>query len=143
MVEYTLTNYTACVSFFGLSCEELLMELVDGCQRKFVSDTPSLTSDDWYRTNTNPSNNRRCAKNNLVALSTYFASEKTYFNANGFSKLDEMLATFDVIRNYRNDADHPSGFTFEKEYCDQLYSSLSIHIDLIINLIDHLRITYP
>lgn len=143
MVQYAIGSYTACVSFFGLSCEDLLIDLVKGCQNKYVYDNPSSTIEDWYVNFTSSTNHRRCAKNNLLALKNYFDSEKAYFNRYGFNKLDEMLVTFDVIRNYRNDADHPSGFNFEKEYCDRLFASLSIYIELIVNLIKHLRVTYP
>lgn len=143
MVEYANENYVACVSFFGLSSEELLQKMVEGCEKKYICDYPGSTRDAWYVLHTSSTNHRRCAKNNLVALESYFASERSFFNSNGFNKLDEMLKTFDVIRNYRNDADHPSGFRFEKEYCDQLFGSLSFHMDLIINLIAFFARMYP
>lgn len=143
MVEYSRESYIACVFFIGLSCEELIQDLVNGCQNKFISDNLGQSIDDWYAANTPSGNHRRCAKNNFVALENYFKNMRVYFKNNGFNKLDEMLVSFDVVRNYRNDADHPSDFEFEREYCDQLYASLSIHIDLIVNLINHLRTTFP
>lgn len=137
MIDYHHGCLTSCVSMIGLACEMLIESLVTPCEKKYAIDNPGRI---WINTY---ANGQKTAKSRLIGLEEYFKAEKSFFESHGHKKLQEMLVSFDVIRNYRNNADHPSQYMFEKGECDQLYASISIHLEKIVKLTQFMQTLYP
>ena len=68
----------------------------------------------------------------------YFKDERVFFENNNFAKLNELIVAFDVIRNYRNDADYPNQYVFQPGQIDLLYGGLSLYLEKILLLIKFL-----
>lgn len=133
LVDYENMAYTSSVSMIGLACETLINSLVNGCSKKYSNDNPGF---DWANTYTPQP--RPSAKNKLDGLMQYFKDERVFFENNNFAKLNELIVAFDVIRNYRNDADHPNQYVFQPGQIDLLYGGLSLYLEKILLLIKFL-----
>lgn len=136
-VDYINGSYASCVSMLGLACECLINQLFDSCSKKYIRDgftTPFLNS---YCSGIDK------AKLKIEGIINYINDNKSFFDGCGFCQLKEKMCFFEVVRQYRNNADHPLGYTFSKEDCNRLYSLMTLHFDNIINFVNYMNVTYP
>ena len=137
MVDYVNECYASCVSMMGLACENLINQLFYSISVKYSRDgftTPFIN--DYC----SGSNN---AKPKIEGIINYIKDNKAFFGGAGFTQLNEKMCFFDVVRQYRNNADHPLGYTFSKEDCNRLYALMSLHFETIVNFVNYMNITYP
>ena len=133
LVDFVNECFLSSVAMFGLACECMIDDLSCKCTNKYQADEPSKTWRHEY------SNDSDTAKSKLLGLEKYFVDYKRDFRGYGFTELDISIRAFDVVRNYRNNADHPLGYTFTYDDCCLMFMAMSIHIDKILNLIDYLN----
>lgn len=133
---YVNNCITGSVSMVGCVCELLIDELIDGCIKQ---DNALNSVSANFATIISAQHG---AKQRLNQLDIYFRNNKTLFNSLGYFELDVTMKMFDVVRQYRNNADHPLNFQFEKGYCDMIFMQLGLHLEKILNLIEYLNITY-
>ena len=140
LASYTLGCYTACVAMLGCAYESLINDLIAVCEKKNKKDkadgNPYLaTFDAQIRDN-------HYAKQRMENIRDYLNRDRAFYKSKGFDKIDERFAMFDLIRQYRNNADHPSAFEFTKEYCEVLFAGTALHLDKVVNLINELKKCY-
>lgn len=127
---YANNSYISCVSMIGCACELIVNELINSCEKKHNLDHPG---DSYFVTNIK---NKRNAKDRLSGIESYCVQEKNFLKQHGITKIEEHFKMFDLIRNYRNNADHPLGFDFSKEDCEIEFGGLRVHIEEIFKIIN-------
>lgn len=137
LVSYSHSCYTACVAMLGCAYECLINELIDACEKRNAIEEPT------YTTFESDIKSKTKAKQRMEAIKQYLERDKRFYSGLGFDKIDETFNMFDLIRQYRNNADHPSNFQFEKEYCEALFAGTTLHLKKIIKLIKDLNVRYP
>ncbi len=137
LVSYSHDCYTACVAMLGCAYECIINELIDACEKKNIVDNPTDTS---FESNVK---SKTKAKQRMEGIKDYLKQDVGFYKGLGFDKIDETFNMFDLIRQYRNNADHPSNFQFEQEYCEELFAGTSLHLKKIIKLIKDLNVRYP
>ncbi len=135
-VNYSNDSYISCISMLGCACESVVNELILACKKKNIVDNPTDTLFDRDITNATS------AKKRLEGINNYCVNIKTYLKSNGFSKTSEHFAMFDIIRNYRNNADHPTRYDFTKEDCEMSFAAIKLHIEEIYKIIQHINSNY-
>ena len=133
--DYLQECYLSCVSLLGLSCEYLLKDLIESYEKRYNS---VYSNSDFH----DQVVSCRYAKPRLLKLEEFINRDISYFNSNGFQKLTEFFVVFNIIRMYRNDADHPNQYQFSKSECDALFSSMTLGLETVINVTKHLNDTY-
>ncbi len=114
MVDFVNKCYFSCMSMIGLACECIVDKLVETCSNKYLSETSGNFIQDYCH-------NRESAKTKIHGLDDYFKAEKSFFDGLNFKELDEKMSMFNIIRKYRNNADHPLGYKFDRKDCDRVY----------------------
>lgn len=137
LASYSHDCYTACVAMLGCAYECMINELINACEKKNKSDNPADTSFD------NNIKSKTVAKQRMEGIKNYLKQDAGFYRGLGFDKIDETFNMFDLIRQYRNNADHPSKFQFEKEYCESLFAGTTLHLKKFIKLITNLNAMYP
>lgn len=121
----------------GCAYESIINELIDACEKKNKNDNPAdITFDRDIKS-------KHLAKQRMEGIKDYLKRDAAFYKSLGFDKIDERFSMFDLIRQYRNNADHPSDFQFEKEYCETLFAGTTLHLKKIIKLIADLNTMYP
>lgn len=133
LVNFVNECFLSSVAMFGLACECLINELAEKCSNKYLSDGHS---EGWIN---HYAGGRNTSKAKVLGLEQYFKDYNNYFKDQGFTELDNSMRAFDVVRNYRNNADHPLGYTFHYDDCCFMFSAMSIHIDKILDVIEYLN----
>lgn len=136
LASYSHNCYTACVAMLGCAYECIINELIDACEKKNIHDNPTDTS---FESNIK---SKTKAKQRMEGIKDYLKQDVQFYKGLGFDKIDETFNMFDLIRQYRNNADHPSNFQFEKEYCETLFAGTKLHLKKIIKLITDLNAMY-
>lgn len=137
LASYSHDCYTACVAMLGCAYECIINELINACEKKNMIDNPTDTS---FESNIKSKN---LAKQRMEGIKDYLKQNARFYKSLGFDKIDETFNMFDLIRQYRNNADHPSNFQFQKEYCEALFAGTVLHLKKIIKLISDLNTLYP
>lgn len=137
LASYSNNCYTACVAMLGCAYECMINELIDACEKRNAIEEPT------YTTFESDIKSKTKAKQRMEAIKQYLERDKRFYRGLGFDKIDETFNMFDLIRQYRNNADHPTDFQFEKEYCESLFAGTVLHLNKIIKLISDLRTMYP
>lgn len=137
LASYSHECYTACVAMLGCAYECIVNELIDVCEKKNTNDNPS---DTLFESNIK---SKTLAKQRMEGIKDYLKQDARFYKGLGFDKIDETFNMFDLIRQYRNNADHPSGFQFKKEYCETLFAGTTLHLNKLIKLIKDLKVRYP
>lgn len=134
--DYAHESYISTVSMLGCACELIVDELIQACRKRNLHDNPTDMMFDKNITS------KQKAKERLAGISDYFAANQKFFKENGFVKIDEHFVMFDLIRNYRNDADHPLGISFSKDSCNLLFGLIGCHVSEIFKIIAFLENNY-
>ena len=137
LASYSHDCYTACVSMLGCAYECIINELINACEKKNMIDNPTDTS---FESNIK---SKTLAKHRMEGIKDYLKQDVRFYRGLGFDKIDETFNMFDLIRQYRNNADHPLSFQFEKEDCEALFAGTVLHLKKIIKLISDLNTIYP
>ncbi len=137
LASYSNNCYTACVAMLGCAYESLINDLIDACEKKNKTDNPTDTA---FESNIKRNNS---AKQRMEGIKAYIKQDVPFYKGLGFNKIDETFNMFDLIRQYRNNADHPSDFQFEKEYCETLFAGTTLHLRKFVKLITDLNKMYP
>lgn len=137
LASYSHNCYTACVAMLGCAYESMINDLIDACEKKNKNDNPTDTS---FERNIKLNNS---AKQRMEGIKAYMKQDAPFYKGLGFNKIDETFSMFDLIRQYRNNADHPSHFQFKKEYCEALFAGTTLHLEKFIKLITDLNSMYP
>lgn len=137
LASYSHDCYTACVSMLGCAYECIINELINACEKKNMIDNPTDTS---FESNIK---SKTLAKHRMEGIKDYLKQDVQFYRGLGFDKIDETFNMFDLIRQYRNNADHPLNFQFEKEDCEALFAGTVLHLKKIIKLISDLNTIYP
>lgn len=137
LASYSHDCYTACVSMLGCAYECIINELINACEKKNMIDNPTDTS---FESNIK---SKTLAKHRMEGIKDYLKQDVRFYRGLGFDKIDETFNMFDLIRQYRNNADHPLNFQFEKEDCEALFAGTVLHLKKIIKLISDLNTIYP
>lgn len=137
LASYSHNCYTACVAMLGCAYESMINDLIDACEKKNKSDNPTDIS---FERNIKSNNS---AKQRMERIKDYLKQDVRFYKSLGFNKIDETFSMFDLIRQYRNNADHPSDFQFKKEYCETLFAGTALHLKKFIKLITDLNTMYP
>lgn len=74
---------------------------------------------------------------NLINFIKSLSGEEQYFKRNGIESLNDISLSFDVIRKYRNDIDHPTGKTVNETDCASL---IQIFISYVRNFYDIMKV---
>ena len=137
LASYSHNCYTACVAMLGCAYECIINELITACEKKNTNDNPTDTSFE------SDIKSKTKAKQRMEGIKDYLKRDVRFYKGLGFDKIDETFNMFDLIRQYRNNADHPTNFQFEKEYCEALFAGTTLHLKKIIKLITDLNTMYP
>lgn len=137
LASYSNNCYTACVAMLGCAYECIINELIDACEKRNAIEEPT------YTTFGSDIKSKTKAKQRMEAIKQYLERDKRFYRNLGFDKIEETFNMFDLIRQYRNNADHPSNFQFKKEDCEVLFAGTSLHLKKIIKLIKDLNVRYP
>lgn len=137
LASYSHNCYTACVAMLGCAYECIINELINACEKKNTNDNPTDTSFE------SDIKSKAKAKQRMEGIKDYLKREVQFYKGLGFDKIDETFNMFDLIRQYRNNADHPTNFQFKKEYCEALFAGTTLHLKKIIKLITDLNTMYP
>ncbi len=137
LASYSHACYTACVAMLGCAYESMINELIDACEKKNTYDNPADTTFE------RDIKSKALAKQRMEGIKDYIKQDVPFYKNLGFNKIDETFNMFDLIRQYRNNADHPSDFLFEKEYCETLFAGTTLHLRKFIKLITDLNSMYP
>lgn len=137
LASYSHNCYTACVSMLGCAYESIINDLINACEKKNANENPTDTS---FESNIK---SKTVAKQRMEGIKNYIKQDVPFYTGLGFNKIDETFSMFDLIRQYRNNADHPTDFQFEKEYCEALFAGTVLHLKKIIKLISDLETRYP
>ncbi len=137
LASYSNNCYTACVAMLGCAYESIINDLIDVCEKKNMIDNPT---DTLFELNIK---SKTLAKQRMEGIKNHIKQDVPFYKGLGFNKIDETFCMFDLIRQYRNNADHPSDFQFEKEYCETLFAGTTLHLKKVIKLISDLKKMYP
>lgn len=137
LASYSHNCYTACVAMLGCAYESMINDLINACEKKNKHDNPTDTS---FENNIKLNNS---AKQRMERIKDYLKQDVRFYKSLGFNKIDETFSMFDLIRQYRNNADHPSDLQFEKEYCETLFAGTTLHLKKFVKLINDLNTIYP
>lgn len=137
LASYFYDCYTACVAMLGCAYESLINDLIEVCDKKNQADNPGDTSFDRNI------KSKTVAKQRMEGIKNYLKQDVAYYRSLGFDRIDEKFSMFDLIRQYRNNADHPSHFQFTDENCKALFAATTLHLKAVIKLIADLKTLYP
>ena len=115
---YESECYLGFISMLGTFYEDLLINLCIKYKRRISSAFPSVLK--RYETDVLKC---RKAKKRLDGLINFIKSlnkEEVYFKQHGIESLNDIDLSFDVIRKYRNDIDHPTGKIVNSGDCSAL-----------------------
>ena len=130
-------SYNSSVSMIGCGCETILKQLDDALIKVYLKDnnSGSFLSD----IDTKP-----FAKQRLIDTENYLVSLGNRLNRINISKnnINEHLNFFNIIRQYRNNADHPTLTNWNEGNVLCIISLVAIYLRKILDLIDKINQNY-
>lgn len=137
LVTYSHNCYTASVAMLGCAYESMINDLINACEKKHNLESPT---DNSFEQNIK---SKTLAKQRMEGIKGYMKRDVSFYKRLGFDKIDETFSMFDLIRQYRNNADHPANFDFTKEECEALFAGTTLYLKKVIKLIKDLNTRYP
>jgi predicted nucleotidyltransferase len=137
LVDYDNETYISAISMIGCACERIVDDLIVACKKKNSYDNPNDT------TFQSDIESKTLARQRLIGIQNYCCNGKNKLFFKKYVKnIDDVFSMFEIIRQYRNDADHPSGFAFYQSDCDYNFGLINIHLLQINNIIIQLNLIY-
>lgn len=132
--------YLGFISMLGAFYEELLIEIVSAYQKRVAAQFPALLVN--YQ---NAVVGAFQASKRLIQFQSFLSSqhEEPFLSRGGIQNVNQLTISFDIIRRYRNEVDHPSDTHPNREICDDQMSCFVRYIKDYLDFIDYLKRLYP
>ena len=126
--------YLGFISLLGTYYEDLLIQLCKTYENRIRSHFSVLLT--VYQNNVINCKKAKKRLENLIDFIKNSSNDINFFKSNGIESLNDISLTFDVIRKYRNDIDHPTGRTVNEVDCSSL---IQIFVSYVRNIYDIMK----